>query len=108
MRDSAQNPTLEQAVIDAANQAESKTQQAEAVAKMVDVIAAQNKAVIRQSVSAAVDAAAEKAKEVQIILGAWGDDAGTMEKKRGEHRASSKGSAESHAVGDLKAPWQVS
>lgn len=33
MRDSVQNPTLEQAVIDAANQAESKTQQAEAVAK---------------------------------------------------------------------------
>lgn len=53
MRDSAQNPTLEQAVIDAANQAESKTQQAEAVAKMVDVTATQNKAVIRQSVSAA-------------------------------------------------------
>lgn len=33
MRDSVQNPTLEQAVIDAANQAESKTRQAEAVAK---------------------------------------------------------------------------
>ena len=62
MRDSVQNPTLEQAVIDAANQAESKTQQAEAVAKMVDVTAAQNKAVIRQSVSAAVGAAAEKAR----------------------------------------------
>ena len=70
MRDSVQNPTLEQAVIDAANQAESKRRQAEAVAKMVDVTAAQNKAVIRQSVSAAVGAAAEKAKEVQTILGA--------------------------------------
>lgn len=80
MRDSVQNPTLEQAVIDAANQAESKTQQAEAVAKMVDVTATQNKAAIRQSISAAVGAAAEKAKEVQTILGAWSDDAGTMEK----------------------------
>ncbi len=80
MRDSVQNPTLEQAVIAAANQAESKTQQAEAVAKMVDVTATQNKAVIHQSVSAAVSAAAEKAKEVQTILGAWSDDAGTMEK----------------------------
>ena len=80
MRDSAQNPTLEQAVIDAANQAESKTQQAEAVAKMVDTTARQNKAAISESVSAAVGAAAEKAKEVQTILGAWGDDAGTMEK----------------------------
>ena len=78
MRDSVQNPTLEQAVIDAANQAESKTQQAEAVAKMVDT--RQNKAAISESISAAVDAAAEKAKEVQIILGAWSDDAGTMEK----------------------------
>ena len=62
MRDPVQNPTLEQAVIGAANQAESKTQQAEAVAKMVDVAATQNKAIIRQSVSAAVGAAAEKAK----------------------------------------------
>jgi len=80
MRNSVQNPTLEQAVIDAANQAESKTQQAEAVAKMVDTTARQNKAAISESVSAAVDAAAEKAKEVQTILGAWSDDVGTMEK----------------------------
>ena len=80
MRDSVQNPTLEQAVINAANQAESKTQQAEAVAKMVDVTATQNKAVIRQSVSAAIGAAAERATEVQTILGAWSDDAGKMEK----------------------------
>ena len=80
MRDSALNPTLEQAVIDAANQAESKTQQAEAVAKMVDTTARQNKAAISESVTVAVGAAAEKAKEVQTILGAWGDDAGTMEK----------------------------
>ena len=80
MRDSVQNPTLEQAVIDAANQAESKTQQTEAVAKMVDTTARQNKAAIFECVSAAVGAAAEKAKEVQTILGAWSDDAGTMEK----------------------------
>ena len=80
MRDSVQNPTLEQAVIDAANQAESKTQQAEAVAKMVDTTARQNKAAISECVSAAVSAAAEKAKEVQIILGAWSDDTGKMEK----------------------------
>ena len=80
MRDSVQNPTLEQAVIDAANQAESKMQQAEAVAKMVDTTARQNKAAISESVTVAVGAAAEKAKEVQTILGAWGDDAGSMEK----------------------------
>ena len=80
MRDSVQNHTLEQAVIDAANQAESKTQQAEAVAKMVDTTARQNKAAISECVSAAVGAAAEKAKEVQTILGAWSDDAGKMEK----------------------------
>lgn len=80
MRDSVQNSMLEQAVIDAANQAESKTQQAETVAKMVDTTARQNKAAISENVSAAVDAAAEKAKEVQTILGAWSDEAGTMEK----------------------------
>ena len=67
MRDSALNPALEQAVIDAANQAESKTQQAEAVAKMVDTTARQNKAAISESVTVAVGAAAEKAKEVQTI-----------------------------------------
>mgnify|MGYP004703380043 CR=1 FL=1 len=80
MRDSVQNPTLEQAVIDAANQAESKTRQVEAVAKMVDITARQNKATISESVTVAVGAAAEKAKEVQMILGAWSDDAGNMEK----------------------------
>lgn len=63
MRDSVQNPTLEQAVIDAANQAESKTQQAEAVAKMVDTTARQNKAAISESVSAAVGAAAERQRK---------------------------------------------
>ena len=51
MRDSVQNSMLEQAVIDAANQAESKTQQAEAVAKMVDTTARQNKAAIRSIIA---------------------------------------------------------
>lgn len=80
LRSSAPNPTLEQAVIDAANLVESKTRQAEAVAKMVDVTAAQNKAAACQSVSAAVGAACEKAKEVQTILTAWSDDVVRMEK----------------------------
>ena len=38
MRDSAQNPTLEQAVIDAANQAESKTQHASSLSRSARVI----------------------------------------------------------------------
>ena len=80
MQTSAPNPTLENAVVDAANLAESKTRQAEAVAKMADVAAAQNKDALRQRVSAAVGAATEKAKEVQAILGAWSDDPATMEK----------------------------
>ena len=80
MQTSGANPTLENAVVDAATLAESKTQQAEAVAKMVDTTARQNKAAISESVTVAVGAAAEKAKEVQTILGAWGEDAGTMEK----------------------------
>ena len=80
MQTSAPNPTLENAVVDAANLAESKTRQAEAVARMADVAAAQNKDALWQRVSAAVGAATEKAKEVQAILGAWSDDPDAMEK----------------------------
>lgn len=75
---------------------------------MVDVTATQNKAVIRQSVSAAVGAAAEKAKEVQTILGAWGDDAGTMEKNAVNTELLQKVRHSPRAAGYLKAPWQVS
>ena len=107
MQTSGANPTLENAVVDAATLAESKTQQAEAVAKMVDTTARQNKAAISESVTVAVGAAAEKAKEVQTILGAWGEDAGTMEKNAVNTELLQK-VRHIPAAGYLKAPWQVS
>ncbi len=68
------NDTLEQAVVAAANQADSKQRQAEAVAKRIDTCLAKNKEVIGGVVARAAQAAKEKAEEVQTILGAWSDD----------------------------------
>lgn len=74
------NETLEQAVVAAANTAESKRRQVEAVNKMIDASTAQHKDAVTTLVTRAVSAAAEKAEEVQSIIGAWGDDAGNFEK----------------------------
>lgn len=71
---------LEQAVIKAANQAESKRRQVEAVGKMIDASTAGNQDVISTLVSQAVQSAAEKAEEVQSIIGAWSDDPGNLER----------------------------
>lgn len=73
------NKTLEQAVIDAANQAESKHRQVEAVSKLADNAATRSKAQISACIAHAVQAAAEKAEEIQSIIGAWGDDPGSLE-----------------------------
>ena len=74
------NQLLEQSVIDAASKAESKRRQVEAVGKLVDANAARSKDDVAAAVSMAVSAAAEKAEEVQNIIGAWSDDPGNMEK----------------------------
>ena len=74
------NETLEQAAVNAANQAESKRRQVEAVSKMVDANAAQNKEPIDAILSRSARAAAEKAEQVQSIIGAWSDDPGNMER----------------------------
>ncbi len=74
------NATLEQAVIDAANQAESKRRQVEAVSKLADNAAARSKPQVSACIAHAVQAAAEKAEEVQSIIGAWGDDPGSLER----------------------------
>ena len=74
------NETLERAVIDAANQAESKRRQVEAVSKLADTAAARSKAQVSAYVAHAVQAAARKAEEVQAIIGAWGDDPGSLER----------------------------
>lgn len=74
------NQLLEQSVVDAANKAESKRRQVEAVGKLVDVSAARSKDDVAAAVATAVSAAAEKAEEVQNIIGAWSDDPGNLEK----------------------------
>lgn len=74
------NSVLEQAVVEAANTAESKRRQAEAVAKMINTSTVKNDASISALVASAVGAAADRAEEVQSIIGAWGDEPGNLEK----------------------------
>ncbi len=76
----AKNLTLEQTVVDAANKAESKHRQVEAVSKMVDTNLAKNKAPIGSTIDAAVQSACKKAEEVQSIIGAWSDEPGSLER----------------------------
>ncbi|MBP5717470.1 MAG: hypothetical protein J6X53_00615, partial [Abditibacteriota bacterium] len=72
--------TLEEAAIAAANQAESKQRQAEAVSKQIDATAVQNKDAIAAMLDRAAKAAADKAEEVQAIVTAWGDGSAAMER----------------------------
>jgi len=71
---------LEQSLVNAANKADSKRCQVEAVTKMIDTSTAQHKNDMAAVVAQAVSAAAEKAEEVQSIIGAWGDDPGNLKK----------------------------
>ena len=71
---------LEQSIVDAANQAEGKRRQAAAVSKLVDASAAKNGEAVAALVAQAVHSAAEKAEEVQNIIGAWSDAPGNLEK----------------------------
>jgi uncharacterized protein with von Willebrand factor type A (vWA) domain len=77
---SERNETLEQAAVSAANKAESKRQQVAAVSKLVDSSTAQNKEAITAILSRSAKAAADKAEQVQSILGAWSDEIGNMER----------------------------
>lgn len=72
------NELLEQSIITAANTAESKRKQVEAVSKMIDTTQAKNSAEISSLISCAVAVATERAEEVQSIIAAWGTDSGTM------------------------------
>ena len=77
-RSQQDNPTLNAAVVKAANEAQSKHRQAEAVGILMDASQAQNKASLSGIVQQAVTAAMEKAEEVQSIIGAWSDDPADM------------------------------
>ena len=74
------DPALSAAVVKAANDAESKRRQADAVNKLVDAGLAQNQAEAGALIARAVSAAAERAEEVQTILGAWSDAPSDMRK----------------------------
>lgn len=74
------NKELEQSVIKAANQAESKRRQVEAVGKMIDASTAGKQEAVSALVAQAVQSAAEKAEEIQAIIGAWSDDPGNLER----------------------------
>ena len=81
MRRSAQrSETMERAVIDTANTAESKRRQVEAVDRLIDAGLLRNKAAANKIVARAVSAAAERAGETERILAAWSKDPAHMEK----------------------------
>lgn len=72
--------TLERAVIDAANTAESKRRQVEAVGRLVDARLLRRKDDVGKVVARAVSAAAERAGETEQIIAAWSDDPSCKEK----------------------------
>ena len=74
------DPSLNRDVIKAANEAESKHRQAEAVAKLIDNSAMQGKAAVGDIVRHALSAASEKAEEVQSIIGAWSNEPGNLQR----------------------------
>ena len=66
--------TDKQELINAANRLDSKQRQVEAVSQMLDTTMLRQKEAVDLAVSAAVQAAAERAQEVQSIIGAWSDE----------------------------------
>ena len=74
------NPTLNDAVVKAANEAQSKRRQVEAVSKLIDASQMQNNASVAGIIEQALDAATEKAEEVQSIIGAWSSEPGNLQR----------------------------
>ena len=72
--------SLNRDVIKAANEAESKRRQVEAVTKLIDDSAMQSKVAVGGIVHHALSAASEKAEEVQSIIGAWSDEPGDLQR----------------------------
>ena len=68
------DPVLDADVVKAANEAEGKHHQVAAVTKLIDDSALQGKDEIKSTVQAAVATAAERAKEIQGIIGAWSSE----------------------------------
>ena len=73
------DPALNEAVVKAANEADGKHRQVEAVTKLIDDSALHGRETTQAMVREAVADAAEKAKEVQSIIGAWSGDPGQLQ-----------------------------
>ena len=67
-----------QALINAANRLDSKQRQVEAVSQLLDTTMLRQTEAVDLAVSAAVQAATERAQEVQSIIGAWSDEPSNM------------------------------
>ena len=66
--------TDEQALINAANRLDSKQRQVEAVSQMLNTTLLRQTEMVDLAVSVAVQAATERAQEVQSIIGSWSDE----------------------------------
>lgn len=77
-RTSEASPLLDRALLSAANAAESKQRQVEAVSKMIDTSLIRRGDCVDALMSTAVHAAKDKAEETQAIIRAWSDEPGEM------------------------------
>ena len=94
------NPALDADVVKAANEAEGKRRQVAAVTKLIDDSALQGRNEIKGIIQAAVATAAERAEEVQGIIGAWSSEPGNLQRTP-ENLALLKRVRESTALRDI-------
>lgn len=74
------NSILNDAILKAANDADSKHRQVEAVTKLIDAGRTKYQQEITAIVSQALGAATEKAEEVHQIIGSWSSDPGNLQR----------------------------
>lgn len=74
------NPTLNDAILKAANDVDSKRRQVEAVTKLIDAGRTKHQQEITAVVSQAIGAATEKAEEACQIIGSWSSDPGNLQR----------------------------
>ena len=94
------DPALDADVVKAANEAEGKRRQVAAVTKLIDDSALQGRDEIKSIVQAAIATAAERAEEVQGIVGAWSSEPGNLQRTP-ENLALLKRVRESAALRDI-------
>lgn len=94
------DPVLDEAVVKAANEVDGKHRQVEAVTKLIDDSALHDRETTHAMVREAVAGAAEKAKKVQSIIGAWSSDPGNFQRTP-ENLALLKRVRESAALRDI-------